>query len=48
MSYLIVSKEESILSLIYVIRGEKVMLDYDLATLYAVETRALKQSVRRY
>src|SRR5215831_14086396 len=32
---------------IYLIRGEKVMLDYDLATLYGVETRALKQAVRR-
>lgn len=40
-------KENSISSLIYFIRGEKVMLDYDLATLYAVENRALKQAVRR-
>jgi len=32
---------------IYLIRGEKVMLDYDLAALYGVETRALKQAVRR-
>jgi hypothetical protein len=32
---------------IFLIRGEKVMLDYDLATLYGVETRALKQAVRR-
>jgi hypothetical protein len=32
---------------IYLIRGEKVMLDYDLASLYGVETRALKQAVRR-
>ncbi len=29
------------------VRGEKVLLDYDLAALYAVETRALKQAVRR-
>jgi hypothetical protein len=40
-------KEESISNLLYIIRGEKVMLDYDLAILYAVETRTLKQSVRR-
>ena len=40
-------KENNISSLIYFIRGEKVMLDYDLAALYDVETRALKQSVRR-
>ncbi len=32
---------------IYLIRGEKVMLDYELAELYSVETRALKQAVRR-
>jgi len=32
---------------IYLIRGEKVMLDYDLAALYGVETRAPKQAVRR-
>ena len=32
---------------IYEIRGMKVMLDFDLAALYQVETRALKQAVRR-
>lgn len=32
---------------IYVIRGSKVMLDFDLAELYGVETRVLKQAVRR-
>jgi hypothetical protein len=34
-------------ALIYLIRGQKVMLDSDLADLYGVETRALKQAVRR-
>jgi len=29
------------------VRGQKVLLDYDLAELYGVETRALKQAVRR-
>ena len=29
------------------IRGKKVMLDVDLATIYEVETRVLKQAVRR-
>jgi ORF6N domain len=29
------------------LRGEKVLLDYDLAALYGIETRALKQAVRR-
>lgn len=32
---------------IYVIRGEKVMLDRDLALLYGVSTAALNQAVRR-
>ena len=47
MSKLIPIKEENIASHIYLIRGEKVMLDYDLAMLYGVETRALKQAVKR-
>jgi hypothetical protein len=33
--------------LIYIIRNNKVMLDSDLAGLYGVETRVLKQAVRR-
>ena len=32
---------------ILLLRGQKVMLDFHLAELYAVETRALKQAVRR-
>jgi hypothetical protein len=32
---------------IYEIRGLRVMLDYDLAELYHVETRVLKQAVKR-
>ena len=32
---------------IFEIRGHKVMLDFDLAALYNVETRALKQAVKR-
>ena len=32
---------------IYEIRGQKVMLDFDLAALYGVETGQLKRSVRR-
>ena len=32
---------------IFIIRGEKVMIDRDLAELYGVETRTLNQSVRR-
>lgn len=33
--------------LIFEIRGQKVMLDNDLASLYGIETRVLKQAVRR-
>ena len=33
---------------IYEIRGQRVMLDFDLAALYQVETRTLKQAVRRF
>ena len=32
---------------IYKIRGQKVMLDFDLALLYETETKKLKQAVRR-
>tara|TARA_R110002050_G_C8959767_1_gene514192 strand:+ start:7468 stop:8049 length:582 start_codon:yes stop_codon:yes gene_type:complete len=34
-------------SRIYEIRGQRVMLDFDLASMYQVETRVLKQAVRR-
>ncbi len=39
--------EERIIRKIVVLRNEKVMLDVHLAELYQVETRALKQAVRR-
>ena len=38
---------ENIRSKIYTIRGVKVMLDFDLAVLYGVETRAINQAVKR-
>ena len=34
-------------SKIYEIRGQRVMLDFDLASLYEVETRVLNQTVKR-
>ena len=34
-------------TLIYEFRGHKVMLDFDLAALYGVETKRLKEQVRR-
>ncbi|OGC03574.1 DNA-binding protein [candidate division WOR-1 bacterium RIFOXYA12_FULL_43_27] len=38
---------EKIENRIYLIRGQKVMLDFHLAELYAAKTKALKQAVRR-
>ena len=38
---------ESIVSTIIFLRGEKALLDRDLAELYGVETKVLKQAVRR-
>lgn len=40
-------KFESIQNRIYTIREERVMLDYDLAVLYEVETKVLNQAVKR-
>ena len=39
--------EQKILNRIYFIRGEKVMLDKDLAEMYGVETKQLKRQVKR-
>jgi hypothetical protein len=43
----ILLSEELISNKIYFIRNQKVMLDSDLATLYGIETRVLKQAVKR-
>ena len=40
-------REISIQERIYEVRGVRVMLDYDLALLYQVETRVLNQAVKR-
>ncbi len=39
--------QEDIRNKIYTIRGVQVMLDFDLAELYQVETRVLNQAVKR-
>lgn len=39
--------DEVVISRIHTVRGQKVMLDSDLADLYQVETRVLNQAVRR-
>ena len=43
----IILKPENVAQLVFLIRGEKVMLDADLATLYGVSTKALNQAFRR-
>jgi hypothetical protein len=43
----IILKPENVARLVFFVRGEKVMLDADLAMLYGVEARALNQAVAR-
>ena len=47
MNQKIALPDEIILGKIYHIRERNIMLDRDLADLYGVETRVLKQAVRR-
>ena len=44
----LVVPDEIVMNKIYIIRNHKVMLDRDLAELYGVETKVLKQSVKRH
>jgi ORF6N domain len=43
----IILKPESLAPLVHAIRGEKVLLDADLAVLYGVTTKAFNQAVKR-
>ena len=43
----IIPKPENLAQLVFLIRGEKVLLDADLAMLYGVETGALNRAVKR-
>jgi hypothetical protein len=45
--HLSIIPEETIINKIYLIRGQKVMIDRDLAELYGIETKVLKQTVKR-
>lgn len=47
MSQNLIISEETISNKIYLIRNQKVMLDRDLARLYGIETKVLKQAVKR-
>lgn len=40
-------ESENIKNVIYEVRGQKVMLDYDLASIYGVKTATLNQAVKR-
>lgn len=40
-------REDNLATRIYFVRGKKVMVDFDLAMLYGVETAQLKRAVRR-
>ena len=44
---LLILSDEAITSKIYIIREKKVMLDRDIAELYQVDTKVLKQAVKR-
>ena len=39
--------EEQVFKCIVIIRGQKVLFDFDLAELYCIEVKVLKQAVRR-
>src|SRR5438477_10498892 len=43
----IILKPENVARLVFFVRGEKVLLDADLAMLYGVEARSLNQAVKR-
>lgn len=43
----VVIPDEVVMNKIYVVRDQKIMLDRDLAELYGVATKVLKQAVRR-
>ena len=47
LNYKTMDELQNIQNLIYVIHGQRVMLDFDLAMLYEVETRSLNQTVKR-
>jgi len=42
-----ITSQQDIEERIFLVRGHKVLLDYDLAYLYRVETKHLKRQVRR-
>ncbi|MDQ3109997.1 MAG: ORF6N domain-containing protein [Bacteroidota bacterium] len=47
MKKLSILTDEAVIHQIHLVRGQKVMIDKDLAILYGVETKRLKEAVRR-
>jgi len=47
MAKIVKNEIAKIQSMIYLIRGQKVMFDHDLAVLYKVETKRINESVKR-
>ena len=47
MSKVIILPDEKITQRIFLIRGKKIILDFDLAELYGVETKQLRRQVKR-
>lgn len=47
MTKSLILKPDNIAAQIFFVKGEKVLLDFDLAILYGVETKRLKETVRR-
>jgi hypothetical protein len=45
--FVMTTKPENLVPLVRLIRGEKVLLDADLANLYGVSTKVLNQGVKR-
>lgn len=44
---MMIVNHESLVKKIYIIRGQKVMLDFELAEIYGYETKAFNQQVKR-
>ncbi|MEO5643956.1 MAG: ORF6N domain-containing protein [Bacteroidia bacterium] len=47
MKKLSILTDEAVINQIHLVRGQKVMIDRDLGILYGVETKRLKEAVRR-
>lgn len=47
LTHQLLMPDDTIMNQIYIIREQKVMIDKDLAILYGVETRVLKQAIKR-